>query len=67
MDIEKQTMVDQPATSKGQGQGQVPPAHTKALEVPVLQTPQNEEKSRKRDREEDAPASGPSEQTGDKR
>jgi len=67
MDAKQQTMADQPSTTQEQGEGQDPPAQTKASEAPVLQTPQNEEKSRKRGREEDAPASGPSEQTGDKR
>ena len=40
-------MTDQPATSKEQGQGQVPPAQTKAPEIPTLQTPLNEGKIKK--------------------
>ena len=60
-------MTDQPATSKEQGQGQVPPAQKKALEIPILQTPLNEERGKKRDRQEDTPINGPEEQPGEKR
>lgn len=67
IDSEQETMEDQPDTSKEQGQGKVPPAQTKAPEVPILQTPQNEEKSKKRDREEGTPTSGSAEPPGEKR
>jgi len=60
-------MTDQPATSKEQGKGQVPPTQTKALEIPILQTPLNEERGKKRDRQEDTPISGPEEKPGEKR
>ena len=46
-------MTDQPATAKEQGQGQDPPAQTKAPEIPILQTPLNDERGKKRDRQED--------------
>jgi len=60
-------MVDQPITSKEQGQGQVPSTQTKALEIPALQTPINEERGKKRERQEDTPISGSAEQPGEKR
>lgn len=65
--MEQETMADHLATSKEQGQGQVPPAQTKTPEVPVLQTPLNEERGKKRDREEDTPISGPAKQPREKR
>ena len=67
LDSEQHKMLDQPASSKQQGQGKIPPVQTKAPEVPTLQTPLNEEKGRKRDREETTPVSGPAEQPGAKR
>lgn len=60
-------MTDQPTVSKEHGQGQNPLVQTKAPEVPTLQTPLNEEKGKKRDREETTPVSGPAEQTKAKR
>jgi len=48
-------------------QGQIPPVQTKAAEIPTLQTPLNEEKGKKRDREEATPISGPAEQPRTKR
>jgi len=60
-------MTDQPATSKEQGQGQAPRAQTKAPEIPMLQTPLNEERGKKRERQEDTPISGPHEKPGEKR
>lgn len=64
---EQLEMTNQPATSEEQGQGRAPPAQTKAPEIPTLQTPLNEEKGRKRDREEATPISGPLEQPEAKR
>lgn len=61
MDAEKETMTDQPTTSKEQGQGQAPSLQIEAPQVPALQTPLNEERSKKRDREETTPASGSTE------
>ena len=60
-------MTDQPATSEEHNQGQIPPAQTKAPEIPALQTPLNEEISKKRGRKEDTPISGPIEQPRAKR
>jgi len=60
-------MTDPPTTSKEQGQGQAPSLQTKAPEVPALQTPPNEERSKKRDREETTPTSGSTEQPEAKR
>jgi len=48
-------------------QEKIPPVQTKAPEIPALQTPLNEEKGKKRDREETTPISGPAEQPGAKR
>ena len=59
---EKQEMTDHPTSSQQQGQGKIPTAQTNAPEIPVLQTPLNEQKGRKRDREEATPISGPTEQ-----
>jgi len=44
-------MVDQPDTSKEQSQGQDPLTQTKVPEIPVLQTPLNEERAKKRERQ----------------
>lgn len=60
-------MTDQLAISKEQGQGQGPSTQIKAPEIPALQTPLNEERGKKRDRQEDTPISGPAEQPGEKR
>lgn len=57
-------MTNQPAISKKQGQEQGPSTQTKALEIHELQTPLNEERGKKRDRQEDTPISGPVEQPG---
>lgn len=47
---------------KGTRPRQIPPVQTKVPEIPTLQTPLNEERGRKRDREEATPVSGPTEQ-----
>lgn len=60
-------MTDQPGGSKEQEQVQIPPTQTIAPKIPVLQTPLNEERSKKRDREDPTPISGPAEQPGAKR
>lgn len=60
-------MIDQPTTSKEQGQGKDPPSQTKAPEIPILQTPLNEERGKKRDRQEDTSIIGPEEKPGEKR
>jgi len=58
-DTEQKAMTDQ--------QGQIPLVQSKAPEILALQTPLNEEKGKKRDREEATPISGPTEQPGTKR
>jgi len=60
-------MADQPDTSKEKSQGQGPSTQTMVPEIPVLQTPLNEERGKKRDRQEDTPVSGPAEKQGEKR
>lgn len=58
VDVEQETMTEQPTTSKEQSQGKAPPPQTEAPQIPTLQTPLNEERGKKRDREETTPASG---------
>ena len=53
VEIEQPAMTDQ--------QGKTPPVQTKTAEVPTLQTPLNEEKGKKRDREDPTPMGGPAE------
>jgi len=60
-------MTDQPTTSKEQDQGQAPPLQTEVPQVPALQTPLNEERSKKQDKEETTPASGSTQQPQAKR
>jgi len=48
-------------------QGKISSVQSKAAEIPALQTPLNEKKGKKRDREEATPISGPTEQPGAKR
>lgn len=62
---EQETMAGQPDTSKEQGQGQGPSTQTNVPEIPVLQTPLNEERTNKRERHEDTP--GSAQQQGEKR
>lgn len=58
---------EQPVTLMEEIQVQIPPQRTKALQVPPLQTPLNEERSRKRDREDSTLASGSTQQPESKR
>ena len=60
-------MSEQPETSKEQAQIQTSPTQINVVETPILKTPLNEEKSKKRDTETTTPISGPSEQPGIKR
>lgn len=48
-------------------QGKIPPVQTKVAEVLALQTPLNEEKGKKRDKEDATPISGPTEKPRAKR
>ena len=67
MDAEQEIVTEQPTTSVEQTQGQAPPQQKEALQVPALQTPANEERGRKRDREDSTPASGSTQQREAKR
>lgn len=67
VDTEQETMTNQPTTSKEQAQGKAPSLQTEAPQVPALQTPLNEERSKKWDREETTPASGSTKQPEAKR
>jgi len=48
-------------------QEKMAPVQTKATKIPALQTPLNEERCKKRDREDTTPISGPAEQPWAKR
>jgi len=60
-------MADQPNSAEGKNQGQGPSTQTKAPEIPVLQTPLNEERAKKRDMQEETPTGVSAEQQGEKR
>ena len=60
-------MSKQPETSKEQAQMKTPPTQVNVVEPSILQTPLNEERTKKRDREVATHASGSSEQPGAKR
>ena len=60
-------MTEQPQTSKGQEQVQIPPIHINEPEISILQTPLNVEKGKKRDAKTATPISGSSEQQDAKR
>lgn len=60
-------MSDQSEISKEQGQMPTTLAQTNVAETPVLQTPLNEERNKKTDRETTTPTSGPTGQLGAKR
>ena len=47
---QQEAMADQPAATYQQAQGQGPPIQENAVEIPVLQTLANEERTKKRDR-----------------
>ena len=47
---QQETMADRPASTDEQRQGQDPSTQAKIAEIPVLQTPLNEERAKKRDR-----------------
>ena len=67
MDVQQETEAGQPNTSKDQSQGQAPLQQAEAPQIPVLQTPLNEERGEKRDREEVTPPSGSTQQPEAKR
>ena len=75
MGAKKETVKEKPAPSSEQQQGQqpeqqqeqTPPPQTEPQIAPSLQTPAQEERGTKRDREESTPASGSSQQPQTKR
>jgi len=60
-------MADRPDAAKEQSQGQAPSTQANAPEAPVLQTPLNEERAKKRDRQEETPTGAFIEQQAEKR
>jgi len=64
---QQDTMADRRDSAEGQNQGQGPSTQTKAPEIPVIQTPLNEERAKKRDRQEETPIGVSVEQQGEKR
>ena len=64
---EQKRIADQPDTLREKSQGQGPSTQTKVPGIPVLQTPLNEERGKKRDRQEDTPIGGSVQQRGEKR
>ena len=60
-------MVEQPTSIDQQTQGQAPPMQEIIVEIPVLQTPANEERIKKRDRQEETPLTTSTDQPGEKR
>ena len=67
METEQGMVIEQPLTSMEETQGKAPPQKTEALQVPPLQTPVNEERGRRRDREDSTLASGSVKQLESKR
>ena len=63
---QQETMENRPDTTKDQSQGQAHSTQASAPEAPVLQTPLNEERARKRDRQEKTPTGASTEQQGEK-
>lgn len=52
---QQEEIAEQPAATNQQTQGQGPPVQEKVVEISVLQTPANEERIKKRDRQEETP------------
>ena len=67
MDEQQEVETGQPSTSKDQQSEQAPPQKTEQTQIPVLQTPLNDERGKKRDREEVTPPTGSSQQPEAKR
>lgn len=56
-----------PTATEEQSQGQVPSTQTNIIEIPILQTPANEEGINKKDREEETPPRTSTNQQGEER
>lgn len=61
------TMEEKSSSNPEKGQEQSPSTQTKAPEIPVMQTPHNEERGKKRDRTDDTPTGTSTDQQGEKR
>ena len=59
-------MADPPHAAKDQSQGQAPSTQASAPDAPVLQTPLNEERAKKRDTQEETPTGTSNEHQGEK-
>lgn len=59
-------MEEKPYKNHEKGQEQGPSTQQKAVEIPVLQTPHNEERAKKRDRMEETPTGASIYQQGEK-
>jgi len=64
---QQEEMAEQPTSTDQQTQGQAPPMQEATVEIPVLQTPANEERIKKRDRQEETPLTASTDQPGEKR
>lgn len=60
-------MADWPASTDEQSQGKHPSTQAKAAKIPVLQTPANEERAKKSDRQQETLLGTSTEQQGEKR
>ena len=60
-------MEEQPSLNLERDQEQSPSTQTKAPEIPVLPTPQHEERGKKRDQAENTPTGTSTDQQGEKR
>ena len=64
---QEEEIAEAPATTEQQTQEQSHPVKEVTVETTVLQTPANEERIRKRDRQEETPLSASTDQPGEKR
>ena len=64
---QQEEMAEAPGPTEQQTQQQVPQTQETTVGTPVLQTPINEERGRKRDRQEETPLTTSASQQGEKR
>ena len=64
---QQEIMAEWPVSTDEKSQGQDPSTQAKVMEIPVLQTPLNEERAKKRDRQEETPTGTSTDQQGEKR
>jgi len=60
-------LAEQPASTDQQTQGKAPLMQEATVEIPVLQTPANKERIKKRDRQEETPLTASTDQPREKR